>query len=388
MRIVPSFVTQWKNAFNFNSLSKNSKSIVVYSEGKPSAPHLGPLMQKLIDRGHTIQLLMSDKHDPLSGLTAPDAKVVSHWIGSGSARTWVYSSLQASVFVTTTPDLETMQLKRSKHNTYYIYTHHSMISTHMGYRPGAFDHFDAIFCTGPYQVAETRVHESKNKLPAKKLVEVGYFRLDELRRSSEVRTHGDVSSKQPSLTTVLLAPTWGENSILPVYGEIIIDILLQSGYRVITRPHPETTRKSPELIQKISDRFGANDCFELDADPTGDLGMRQASLMISDWSGVAMEYAYGFEKPVLFIDLPRKINDPGYSQLGIEPMEVSIRNEIGKVVPPEKIPELPTEIADLLSEDSRLIDDIRSSRANQVFNQGTSASIGANFIEEIVDIRS
>jgi hypothetical protein len=69
-------------------------------------------------------------------------------------------------------------------------------------------------------------------------------------------------------------------------------------------------------------------------------------------------------------------------------MEVSIRNEIGKVVPSEKIPELPTEIADLLSEDSRLIDDIRSSRAKQVFNQGTSASIGANFIEEIVDIRS
>ena len=49
-----------------------------------------------------------------------------------------------------------------------------------------------------------------------------------------------------------------------------------------------------------------------------------------------MEYAYGFEKPVLFIDLPRKINNPAYSQLGIEPMELSVRNEIGKVVHSEK----------------------------------------------------
>jgi YidC/Oxa1 family membrane protein insertase len=96
--------------------------------------------------------------------------------------------------------------------------------------------------------------------------------------------------------------------------------LLQSGYRVITRLHPEATRKSPEL----------------DVDPSADFWMQQASLMISDWSGVVMEYAYGFEKPVLFIDLPRKINNPAYSQLGIEPMELSVRNEIGKVVHSEK----------------------------------------------------
>ena len=386
MRIIPSFITQWKNAFDFNLLPESDKSIVFYSEGKPSSPHLGPLIQRLIDRGHVIQLLMSDKDDPLARLRAPDAKVVSHWIGSGSARTWVFSSLRASVFVTTTPDLETMQLKRSKHNVYYVYTHHSLISTHMGYRPGAFDHFDAIFCTGPYQVTETRVNESKHKLPAKKLVEVGYFRLDALRVSSEILTNGDVSNEQ-DLTTVLLAPTWGENSILPFFGEKIIDLLLRSGYRVVTRPHPETTRKFPELVQIISDKFAANDRFEFDLDPTGDMWMQQASIMISDWSGVAMEYAYGFEKPVLFIDLPRKINDPAYSQLGIEPREVLVRNEIGKVLHPEKISELPTEIENLLSKDSELIEGIHRSRARHVFNQGKSASIGANFIEEIINIR-
>ena len=388
MKNVYSFVTQWKNAFNFNALPKDSKSIVFYSEGKSSSPHLYPLMQKLIDRGHEVQLLMSDKDDPLARLTARDAKVISHWIGSGSARTWVYSTLKTRIFITTTPDLETMQLKRSKGDAYYIYTHHSMISTHMGYRPGAFDHFDAILCTGPYQVEETRAHESRNKLPTKKLVEVGYFRLDELRSSSRIHTPSNSTNKQQDTTSILLAPTWGENSILPLYGETIIDILLQSGYRVVTRPHPETTRKSPKLIQKISDRFSAHNFFELDVDPAADLWMQRSSLMISDWSGVAMEYAYGFEKPVLFIDLPRKINNPQYSELEIEPIEVSVRNQIGKVVHPEKIPELPTYITNLLSKDSGLISNIRSSRAKYVFNQDKSACIGADFVEEIMDIRS
>jgi YidC/Oxa1 family membrane protein insertase len=262
-----------------------------------------------------------------------------------------------------------------------------MISTHMGYRPRAFDHFDAILCTGRYQIEETRAHESRSKLPAKKLGEVGYFRLDELRSSHRIPVPDETPDIQQDITSVLLAPTWGENSILPLYGEEIIDILLQSGYRVITRPHPETTRKSPKLIQKISDRFSAHDCFELDVDPAGDLWMRQSSLMISDWSGVAMEYAYGFEKPVLFIDLPRKINNPRYSELEIEPTEISVRNEIGKVVHPEKIPELPTDITNLLK-DSGLISNIRSSRAKHVFNQDKSACIGANFIEKIMDIRS
>ena len=119
-------------------------------------------------------------------------------------------------------------------------------------------------------------------MPSKKLIKVGYFRLDELPRDSEIRTHRPKTNKQPNLTTVLLAPTWGENSILPTCGEKIIDILLQSGYRVIARPHPETTRKSPELIQMISDQFGTNDNFELDVDPSADFWMQQASLMISD----------------------------------------------------------------------------------------------------------
>lgn len=382
MRVVPGFISQWKNALGFNSLPVSSKSIVFYSEGKPSAPHLRPLVEELGSRGLNIQLLMSDKDDPLASLSA--SNVESHWIGNGAARTWVYSGLEASVFVTTTPDLETMQLKRSKTDVYYVYAHHSMISTHMGYRPAAFDHFDAILCTGPHHIQEIRTHEFQQGLAAKDLVEQGYCRLDTLRAVT-----GEIESEfeHGGQLTVLVAPTWGENSILPICGEELIEGLLESGYRVVLRPHPETTRKSPQLIRQIYARFGSHQSFELDDDPTGDVWMHRSNLMISDWSGVAVEYAYAFEKPILFIDLPRKVNNPAYTEIDIDPFEVAVRTEIGELLSVDELSRLPNVIDGVLSENSAKIDDIRRSRDKRVFNLGKSASIGADFIEKILDER-
>ena len=59
--------------------------------------------------------------------------------------------------------------------------------------------------------------------------------------------------------------------------------------------------------------------------------------MVSDWSGAALEYAFGLERPVLFVDVARKVNNPDYEALGIEPFEVGIRERIGRVVAPDDL---------------------------------------------------
>ena len=46
--------------------------------------------------------------------------------------------------------------------------------------------------------------------------------------------------------------------------------------------------------------------------------------MISDWSGVAIEYAFSLEKPVLYIDVPQKIFNPNFDEIGIVPMEIEL----------------------------------------------------------------
>ena len=65
--------------------------------------------------------------------------------------------------------------------------------------------------------------------------------------------------------------------------------------------------------------------------------MCNSDLMISDWSGVAIEYSVVFKKPVLFIDTFPKIKNKDYKQLEIEPLEKKIRNQIGKILSPNNL---------------------------------------------------
>ena len=57
-----------------------------------------------------------------------------------------------------------------------------------------------------------------------------------------------------------------------------------------------------------------------------------ADIIVSDWSSVAFEFSFSTFKPVLFVDVPRKINNPNYKQLDIEPVEVSSREILGSVL--------------------------------------------------------
>ena len=47
--------------------------------------------------------------------------------------------------------------------------------------------------------------------------------------------------------------------------------------------------------------------------------------MISDYSGAALEFAFTFNKPIIFVDVPKKINNKNYEILNITPLEVSIK---------------------------------------------------------------
>ena len=54
--------------------------------------------------------------------------------------------------------------------------------------------------------------------------------------------------------------------------------------------------------------------------------------MISDWSGISFEYAFTFERQVIFIDVPKKELNPNSSDISLEPIEISARKKIGHVI--------------------------------------------------------
>lgn len=104
--------------------------------------------------------------------------------------------------------------------------------------------------------------------------------------------------------------------------------------------------------------------------------------MISDWSGISLEYAFTFKRPVIFIDVPKKILNQNYSDIHLEPIEISIREKIGYVVSPKNLEIIP-EIIENIFTNNTLHEQIKKIRSETVYNIRKSAIVGADMIEKI-----
>jgi hypothetical protein len=67
-------------------------------------------------------------------------------------------------------------------------------------------------------------------------------------------------------------------------------------------PHHQTMQRTPEVIDKLKTKYGDRDHFEYQDRMVESDSLFRSDILISDWSAMAIEYALGLEKPVLFID--------------------------------------------------------------------------------------
>ena len=374
---------EWKELKKIELLKPSIRSIVFYAENAGSIVHLRPLIDELTESlEREICYITSNRSDPI--LTTTNKKIHAFYIGSGTARTKLFLSLKADVLVMDMPDLETFHIKRSKTKpVHYVYVFHSMFSVHSYLRKGAVDHFDTIFCVGPHHVKEIRDAEDVYGLKAKNLIEYGYGHLDALlKETSTLRQQTPIDGGKKH---IIVAPSFGVNSLLETKSLEIIKILLDAQYHVTVRPHPITTRKSPDIIKKIQDKFQSNPDFILETDISSYDSFYTSDCMISDWSGVSMEYAFALDRPVIFVDVPKKINNPDFKDIQCEPIEISIRAKIGDIISPNQLDELPKKISFLLENLEKFRKRIHEVRLQTVFNIGRSRIIGAKHIVKIAD---
>ena len=374
------FFRQMKEHGRFKKLPAKLKRIVFYAEDRGSWPHLEAIVRELTEvRGHDICYLTSSADDPI--LSGDNPRIHAFNIGEGTVRIMAFLRLDVGVMVMTMPDMETFHIKRSKAAVHYAYVFHSIVSTHMIYRPGAFDHYDTVFCVGPHHIDEIRANEKVAGLPVKALVEHGYNRLETI--IDERRQEGPAALSDGSYN-VLVAPSWGDDGILERLAQPLTQTLLDAGLHVIVRPHPITTRKNPEILKQLRATFEGNAHFELDLNISGAAALHKSHIMVSDWSGAALEYAFGLERPVLFLDMPRKVNNPDYEKLDIEPLEVWVRNEIGRVVSPDELEKAPAAITELCADPAQFKQKVDEIRDRVVFNLGHSGQAAADHIEKIL----
>ena len=372
----------WQSYRRFQKLAARDRNIVFYSETSQDWHNLQPLIDFLVDRlSRTVCHVTSDPFAPLP--SPPRAGLHAFRIRAGAVCTWFFQTLKADVMVLTMLDLGNFHLKRSLHPVHYAYVFHSMGSTHMVDHANSYDHYDTLLCTGPHHVAEIRRREELKGLPAKHLFAYGYPRLERL--IEVAAAHKREPSSPP---TVLLAPTWGGQSILHVCGEPLIAALLDAGMRVIMRPHYQTSRLAPRLVERLVARFGSNPRFRHVDRMDESASLLESDLLICDWSAMAIEYALGLGKPVLFVDVPPRVRNPDYAELGLEPMEMRIRRDLGSVLPLDQLADAPRRVAELLGGAAEFPLRTAELREDWAFNVGRSVEAGAREIARIADERA
>lgn len=362
----------------FEQLPLADRVITFYAEDGGSWPHFAPIITALVDElGLSVSYLTSSDTDPILSAGLPGVR--PFFVGEGVKRAFLFQTMEVGVLVATVPQLGISVLPRSRQaaalGTQYVYVFHSMASTHMIYEPDGFDHYDTVMCVGPYMIDEIRRREGLQGLAAKELVEHGYGRLDTILADATpgARVRGD----RP---TVLVAPSWGPTCTFETMGVEVVRALLDGGCRVIARPHPMTTKKSPHAIEQLAAAFGADPNFELDEDIAAARSLHESDVMVSDWSGAALEYAFGLERPVVFLDVARKVNNPDYGALDLEPFEASVRERIGAVIATDELHALVPAVQEIV----RTADDWRTRlqgvRDDTIFNVGHSGRVAAEVI--------
>ena len=377
MKLDFGFNKEWKELKKFNNLKDEQRSIVFYAENKASMNHFKLLISELTkERNLEICYVTSVKNDPIFSLK--DENIYAFYIGDGIVRTKFFLTLKAKVLIMDMPDLESFHIKRSKiYPVHYIYVFHSMFSTHSYLRKEALDNYDTIFCVGEFHEKEIRWREREYNLKPKNLIPYGFGRLDSLLQ--EKQNYPQINFEEK---TVIIAPSYGENNLLEVCGLELLNILLESDFVILLRPHYKILKDSKKLIEIIRKRYEKNPNFILEEGIIPSRKFHSSKCMISDWSGISFEYAFTHEQKVIFIDVPKKILNKDFEETPSKPIEVLLRHKIGHVVSTTDIKKIPDIISNMNKNDLAS-EEIRKIRSQTIFNIGEASKKGADFIEKI-----
>jgi len=370
-----SFKSELNDLKKFENLDQTEKQIVFYSENQDSMFIFKSLIDELINQDITICYVTSSKDDP--NLKSSNEKIKTFCIGEGIMRTKFFLNLKADILIMTMPDLGISYVKRSKvYPVHYVFMFHAIASTHLVYKKNAFDNYDSILCVGNFQIDEIRSREKLYKLDAKNLIETGYSHLDNLMK--KYSTNKQIPINDP--IQVLIAPSWSDDGLFETAIEKNISILLDSGFKVTLRPHPMTQKKSEKKINFLNQKFSSNSNFILEKNIPNFDSFMKSDIMITDWSGAAIEYAFTLERPVLYIDVPKKIHNPDYEKLPEIPLEISIRDKIGEIISLSDMEVLPEKIQILCQNPDIIKSKIQKIRGELIGNLGNSSKLEVEFI--------
>ena len=272
-----------------------SESFVIFSDDKRYWKVFEPICREMDKRGKEILYITASPDDPALKCEYKGLRV--ECIENKNKLFTRLNYLRADVVLSTTPGLDVYQWKRSKDVKYYVHIPHAAGGLTM-YRMFGLDYYDAVLYSGDFQAEDIRALEKLRNLPAKELVEAGIPYMDEMAKAYE--------SAEPigeHERTVLLAPTWGPSALFAVSGGKIIEQLLNTGYHIIVRPHPQSFTSEKEMLDKLMAEYPESEQLEWNSDTDNFNVLHRADILVSDFSGVFYDFAFIHNKPIIYTDV-------------------------------------------------------------------------------------
>lgn len=361
-------------------------SIVIFSEGKAYWTTYKPLIEKLIEKGKPFSYYTMDRHDPC--LTIDNLLMDNRYIGDGNVAYAKMGHLSADIVITTTPNIGTKgyPIPRSKRINNLVYTFHGFSDLSFLHR-GSLDHYDTVMLMGEFEIALIRKLEQLRGLPAKVLVPGGILYMDELLKNSMINpvesTGTYIKSKvfttdDIKRVTVLLAPSYGVKGFLSYYDIGFVEKLALQGFNLIFRPHPQSFKEDYKMLLKIKERLSRYEKIIWDVNPDATDSFKQADILISDTSGIKIDFAFVYHKPFIALPVPLdNLEDFEIADLGGSWAEEAIQ-EIGYTLKENEIYNLDEVILKVLNEKTDIV--IENFRKKHVYNWGNAGEVIADYL--------
>ena len=341
-----------------------------YSEDKKYQKYAYLLIEALVKRHpQEIYYISSEIDDNIRKL-----EVKNIFIGKGLMLNIFFSIIRAQNIFLTLTDLDNHAVTKNKNVDKYIYYFHAPVSTTKNYTATAFDNYDTILCNGDYHLNEIRKRESIKKIKKKELIKTGYFYFDYLNSRM---------NKKIKANEVLIAPSWNYNckNFINENIEEIIQSVLDRGYNVKFRPHPESFKRSILTINTLRNKF-LNEKFILDETTENIDSMENAKCLITDSSGIAIEFVLLFKKPTLYFEDGDKIHNTEFNNYkDLITIDQKVKETFGYTFKKEDIKNLYSLIDKSIIEFTNKENEIQNFIDKNFYNYGTTVKSFDNLLK-------
>ncbi|HBJ98380.1 MAG TPA: hypothetical protein DDY82_04895 [Clostridiales bacterium] len=133
-----------------------------------------------------------------------------------------------------------------------------------------------------------------------------------------------------------------------------------------------------KILEKYKDYDNKKLKFELDF--SANKSIFTSDIIITDWSSVAFEFCFATKRPALFINTKEKCENPEWEKIGLQPVQKTLRNQIGMSIEKEEVPSCKKTVDYLLARGEEYNQRIAKIYDELIYNHGCAGQKGAQYI--------